>query len=309
MQDGGSDDGVVKMLLAFDQAGMVKTDVVAYESCGAKAHDTMVAYPELCGKYKGHVKIGGYKIVLDGAPQARTAWMTQPYEGGEEYGVPIVKTEDLEQYVKQALDDNMQILAHCNGDAAGDQYLGTIEKMLPLSDNPNKENLRFTMIHCQTARKDQIEKMAQLKMIPSIFVAHVNYWGDVHMKNFGPVRGSRVSPVKDALEAGLKYNLHTDTPVVRPDMLHSVWTAVNRISRSGAVIGTEQRIGVYDALKGVTINAAYAYFEENEKGSIKAGKRADLVILSDNPLKVDPMTIKDIKVLETIKDGQTVYKA
>lgn len=92
-------------------------------------------------------------------------------------------------------------------------------------------------------------------------------------------------------------------------MLHSVWTAVNRISRSGAVIGTEQRIGVYDALKGVTINAAYAYFEENEKGSIKAGKRADLVILSDNPLKVDPMTIKDIKVLETIKDGQTVYKA
>ena len=309
VQDGGSDDGVVKMLLAFDQAGMVKTDIVVYESCGAKAHDTMVAYPELCGKYKGHVKIGGYKIVLDGAPQARTAWMTQPYEGGEEYGVPIVKTEDLEQYVKQALDDNMQILAHCNGDAAGDQYLGTIEKMLPLSDNPNKENLRFTMIHCQTARKDQIEKMAQLKMIPSIFVAHVNYWGDVHMKNFGPVRGSRVSPVKDALEAGLKYNFHTDTPVVRPDMLHSLWTAVNRISRSGAVIGTEQRIGVYDALKGVTINAAYAYFEENEKGSIKAGKRADLVILSDNPLKVDPMTIKDIKVLETIKDGQTVYKA
>ncbi len=120
--------------------------------------------------------------MLDGSPQARTAWMTQPYEDSDEYGVPIVKTEDLEGYVKQALDDNMQILAHCNGDAAGDQYLGAIERMLPLSDNPNKENLRFTMIHCQTARKDQIEKMAQLKMIPSIFVGHVNYWGDVHMK-------------------------------------------------------------------------------------------------------------------------------
>ena len=235
--------------------------------------------------------------------------MTEPYEGTEEYGVPIIKDEVLEHYVKQALDDNMQILAHCNGDATGDQYLGAIEKMLPLSDNPNKENLRFTMIHCQTARKDQVEKMAKLKMVPSIFVAHVNYWGDVHLKNFGMVRGSRISPVKDALDAGLKYNFHTDTPVVKPDMLHSVWTAVNRISRGGVVVGEAQKIGVYDALKGVTINAAYAYFEEDSKGSIKAGKRADLVVLSDSPLKVDPMAIKDIKVLETIKDGETVYTA
>ena len=146
-------------------------------------------------------------------------------------------------------------------------------------------------------------------MIPSIFVAHVNYWGDVHMKNFGPVRGSRVSPVKDALDAGLVYNFHTDTPVVKPDLLHCVWTAVNRVTRSGQTIGEDQKVGVYDALKGITINAAYAYFEEDSKGSIKAGKRADLVVLDSNPLKVDPMAIKDIKVLETIKDGVTVYTA
>ena len=151
--------------------------------------------------------------------------------------------------------------------------------------------------------------MVQFKMIPSIYVAHVNYWGDVHLKNLGAERGNYISPVKDAMDLGLVYNFHTDTPVVKPDMLHSVWTAVNRISRNGVLIGADQRVGVYDALKGVTINAAYAYFEEDEKGSIKAGKRADLVILSDNPLKVDPMAIKDIKVLETMKDGQTVYKA
>ncbi len=78
-------------------------------------------------------------------------------------------------------------------------------------------------------------------------------------------------------------------------MLHAVWTAVNRVTRSGAVIGADQRIGVYDALKGVTINAAYEYFEENEKGSIKPGKRADLVILSDNPLKVDQWRSKILK--------------
>lgn len=309
VQDGGNGEGVVQMMAGFDKAGLVKVDVVAYETYSPEAHGVMEKYSSMRGKYDGHVKIGGYKIVLDGSPQARTAWMTEPYEGTSECGVPIVKDEVLDACVKQALDDDMQLLAHCNGDATGDQYLNSIERMLAQSANPNKENLRFTMIHCQTARKDQIERMAKLKMVPSIFVSHVNYWGDVHMKNFGAVRGSRISPVKDALDAGLVYNFHTDTPVIPPDLLRAVWTAVNRVSRSGAVIGAEQRVGVYDALKGITINAAYAYFEENEKGSIKAGKRADLVVLDKNPLTVDAMDIKDIQVLETIKDGVTVYQA
>jgi len=309
VQDGGNGEGVVQMLAAFDKAGMVKVDVVAYETSSPEAHETMEKYSNMRGKYDGHIKIGGYKVILDGSPQACTAWMTKPYEGTTECGGPIMKDADLDVCIKRALDDNMQVLAHCNGDAAGDQYMNSIERMMAQSDNPNKENLRFTMIHCQTARKDQVERMAKLKMIPSIFVSHVNYWGDVHMKNFGPVRGSRVSPVKDALDAGLYYNFHTDTPVIPPDMLRAVWTAVNRVTRSGAVIGEDQKVGVYDALKGITINAAYAYFEENEKGSIKVGKRADLVVLDKNPMAVDPMTIKDIKVLETIKDGVTVYQA
>lgn len=150
--------------------------------------------------------------------------------------------------------------------------------------------------------------MVTLGMIPSIFVAHTWYWGDVHLRNFGPERGSRVSPVKSALDRGLIYNFHTDTPVVKPKMLHSVWAAVNRMTRLGAEIGPEQRIGVYDALKGITINPAYSYFEEDRKGSIKVGKQADLVILDRNPLKVDPMEICDIQVLETIKDGETLFK-
>jgi predicted amidohydrolase YtcJ len=92
-------------------------------------------------------------------------------------------------------------------------------------------------------------------------------------------------------------------------MLHSAWAAANRITRGGAEIGPEQRVSAYEALKGITINSAYAYFEEDTKGSIKVGKRADLVILSENPLKGDAMKIRDIKVLETIKDGETIYKA
>ena len=145
-------------------------------------------------------------------------------------------------------------------------------------------------------------------MIPSIFVAHVNYWGDIHLKNFGQERGSRVSPVKSALDRGLIYNFHTDTPVVQPDMFHTIWSAVNRITRNGIVSGPEQRVDVYDALKGITINAAYEYFEEDSKGSIKVGKRADLIIVDRNPLKVDTLELKDIQLLETIKDGVTLYR-
>ena len=150
--------------------------------------------------------------------------------------------------------------------------------------------------------------MAKLKMLPSIFIGHVYYWGDIHMKNFGPQRGHRISPAKDALDRGLIINFHQDTPVTKPNMLHSVWAAVNRISRMGNVIGEDQKIGVYDALKAVTINAAYAYFEEDSKGSLKVGKRADLVILDKSPMAVAPMEIKDIRVMETIKDGKTIYK-
>ena len=150
--------------------------------------------------------------------------------------------------------------------------------------------------------------MARLKMIASIFVGHVWYWGDIHMKNFGAERGNHISPVKDAIDRGVVVNFHQDTPVTKPDMLHSVWCAVNRVSRGENIIGAEQAVSVYDALKAVTVNAAYQYFEENEKGSIKEGKRADLVILDKSPLDIDKSEIRNIKVMETIKDGKAIYK-
>ncbi|MCD8326845.1 MAG: amidohydrolase family protein [Lachnospiraceae bacterium] len=150
--------------------------------------------------------------------------------------------------------------------------------------------------------------MAKLNMIASIFVGHVWYWGDVHMRNFGEKRGNHISPVKDALDRGIVVNFHQDAPVTKPDMLHSIWCAVNRISRSGKEIGPDQKVSVFDAVKAATIGGAYEYFEEDRKGSIKVGKRADLVILDQSPFDVDPLEIKNIKVLETIKDGRCVYR-
>ena len=116
-------------------------------------------------------------------------------------------------------------------------------------------------------------------------------------------------PVASALKAGTKYTFHQDTPVIQPNMLQTIWCAVNRVTKEGIVIGEQEKISPLDAIKGVTINAAYQYFEEDKKGSVRAGKQADLIILSENPLKVDPWKIKDIQVLATIKDGETVYCA
>ena len=106
----------------------------------------------------------------------------------------------------------------------------------------------------------------------------------------------------------IPFTFHQDSPVIEPNMLETIWCAVNRVTKKGTILGKNERIEVIDAIKAVTINAAYQYFEENEKGSIKEGKYADLVILNQNPLLVEKEKIKDIQVLETIKNGKTIFK-
>lgn len=308
-QEGAADAGSVRMLKLAAMLGKLDIDVVAYPLISKGGAEVIKNNAARIGTYKKHVKIGGYKMILDGSPQGRSAWMSQPYLGDDSAycGYPWLSDAEAKAYCLQAVNENRQILAHCNGDAASEQFLNAYEKALEASANPNKGNLRPVMIHCQTVRNDQLDRMAKIKMLPSVFVGHVYYWGDVHVKNFGHERGHHISPVKDALDRGLIVNFHQDAPVTKPNMLHSVWVAANRLSRQGNVIGKDQRIGVYEALKAVTINAAYMYSEEESKGSIKEGKRADLVILDRCPMDVDPMEIRDIQVLETIKDGKIIY--
>ena len=284
-------------------------DIVSYPLMTENGIEIMHTYGKEYEHYNGHLKIGGYKLILDGSPQGRSAWMSEPYLGGETNycGYPYMSDEKLYNYIVQAVHEKKQVLAHCNGDAASEQFIRIYEKVL--STGMSEEYLRPVMIHCQTVRNDQLDKMVNLKMIASIFVGHIWYWGDVHVKNFGTVRGNHISPVRDALDKGVIVNFHQDAPVTEPNMLHSVWCAVNRISRGAGIIGEEQAVSVYQALKAITVNAAYEYFEEVSKGSIEEGKRADLVILDKSPLQVDKMKLRDIKVVETIKDGETIYGA
>jgi predicted amidohydrolase YtcJ len=164
------------------------------------------------------------------------------------------------------------------------------------------------IVHAQTARDDQLDRMRALGVIPSFFVLHTYYWGDRHREIFlGPERAERISPTGSALDRGIRFTLHADTPVVPMEPLRIVWSAVNRRTTSGAVLGEEQRIGAWEALRGVTIDAARQHFEDEIKGSLEPGKLADLVILDRSPLD-DPTSLDEIQVLETIVGGRTVYR-
>lgn len=307
VQDGASSEADFELLRKAGDEGILYLDVVSYLVIGNTTPEYIKKNCDYDGKYKNHLKIGGYKAVLDGSPQGKTAWLTQPYlTANGSCGVPWHTDEEVCSYIRQAINDNRQIIIHCNGDAASDQMINSAQ--LAEEKPGSLAVLRPVMIHSQTVREDQLDKMSELGIMPSFFVGHVYYWGDVHVKNLGEQRGTRVSPVASALKRGMRFTFHQDTPVTKPDMLHSVWCAVCRRTRSGRQIGPQFAVSVYDALRAITIDAAYQYFEENEKGSIAAGKEADFVILSGNPLKTAPEEIKNITVLETVKNGKVIYK-
>ncbi len=286
----------------------LRLDVVSYPdiTLNADAMSTPAA-----GGYRSGYRIGGVKISLDGSPQAKTAWLTHPYHiapphADEGYkGYPAMPDARARELFALAAIKGWQIMCHANGDAAIDQCLDGIDHGLALY--PGRDH-RSVIIHAQTMRADQVARLRMLNGIPSFFAAHTFYWGDYHRVSvLGEERAARISPTRETVAAGLMLTSHHDAPVIAPDALRVVDATVNRTTRSGAVLGPDQRLTPYEALKAVTIWGAFQHFEEASKGTLTPGKRADLVVLSANPLKVAPATIKDIRVVATIKDGVAAF--
>jgi predicted amidohydrolase YtcJ len=288
----------------------LKLDVVSYIDYSIA--DSLLKSNWYSSSYKNHYRIGGVKLTLDGSPQGRTAWRTQPYlippDGAEEgyLGYPAIPMdEDVEKIYESAFQNNWQILTHANGDAAMDQMIRTLRKVTTKYGN---ENRRDVLIHGQYVREDQLDEFKDLNIIASLFPLHTFYWGDWHKDIIGDSLGNKISPTRTALNKGLRISIHTDAPVALPNLMRVIWTATSRVSRSGKIIGENERLTPYEALKCITEWSAYQHFEEDRKGTLEAGKIADLVILNENPLKSELDDIKDILVIETIKEGITVYK-
>lgn len=257
------------------------------------------------------LKVGPIKLFQDGSIQGYTGYLTKPYhvspgEDSSYRGNPIQSRETLTEQVIELHKAGYQIAIHANGDAAIDDVLYAYRKAQEAF--PRKDT-RHRIEHAQMAREDQLDEMKELGITPSFYVSHTYFWGDQHWETFmGPERAARMSPLKSAEKRGIKFSIHLDTPVTPMNPLQAVWSAVNRTARSGEVIGAGQRVTPMEALRAVTIDAAWQNFEEDIKGSIEEGKYADFVILEENPLSIDPAKIKDIKILETIINGKSVYK-
>jgi predicted amidohydrolase YtcJ len=263
------------------------------------------------GRYRKGLKLQGVKFVQDGSPQGKTAYVTTPYLTGGPGGQPNWRGETTQpkdeflRQVREAFDAGLQVFIHANGDATIDQVIEAVENAGITAANDR----RTVVVHSQFQRPDQLDKYVKLGISPSYFTNHTFFWGDVHVKNIGPEKAAFISPMKAAKAKGIVFSNHTDFNVTPLDPLFVIWTAMVRRSRSGAIIGPDQRVDAYTALQGLTTGPAWQLFEENRKGMIKESLLADFVILSADPVKFDVEKIRDIKVLETIKEGKTIYRA
>ena len=342
-QDGATFPGVINLFRHMQAQNELPIDVVSYPIFKS-ASDSLLNLMSENMNSTDPFKMPGIKLVIDGSIQGYTAYLSKPYfvQPGEstefeecacenDFGMVLITgkaeqvehenhnnlklndyrgyasmtQEEVDDWLRKADERGLQLLIHCNGDAAVDILIEALKNVR--GDNP-RPDLRTTVIHSQTIREDQMDYAAANGLILSFFPIHVEFWGDRHRDLFlGPERAERINPSNTALKKGIKITLHHDAPIAHWGMFPVISSAVNRITSSGKLLGADERITPYQALCAVTRDAAYQSFEENRKGTLSVGKLADMVILDKNPLKIEPENIRNIQVLETIKEGRTVY--
>jgi predicted amidohydrolase YtcJ len=287
--------------------GLIDIDVLSYIDYA----DREILESDYSATYNNHYRAAGMKITLDGSAPGRTAWVTVPYllpPPGEKAGYTAYgafpDTNQVAALIDEAYAKKWPTHVHANGDAAVDQLIAAVK---PALQKYGPADRRTVMIHGVLMRKDQLPALKELGIMPSLFPMHTFYWGDWYGQIIGPERAQQIAPIGSALRLGMEPTSHSDAPVALPNLMQVMWATVNRVSRSGKVVGADEKLTPIDALKAITLWSARQSFEDKTKGSIEVGKLADFAILDQNPITVDPMTINKIQVMETIKEGESVY--
>ncbi len=308
VQDGATSPETLTLLDTAAEHGALWLDVVTLPAVmRAKDLDQALAAP--FGRYQGRHKRGGIKVISDGSPQGRTAWFTHPMHvpgpGGEAEwsGVAFIPEADYDAILARVLAAGVPLWTHANGDAAIDMVIRAHER----AGVRQGDDRRHVVVHSQFVRPDQLDAYQRLGLAASFFSNHAFYWGDVHLRNLGPERADQLSPMRSAHERGIRYSNHSDYSVTPLDPAMMLWTAVNRLTRSGVVLGPEERVPVQRALEALTVDAAWIYREEAEKGTLSVGKRADFTILDRNPLTIEARRLRELRVVATVKDGRMVW--
>ena len=247
------------------------------------------------------------KIVTDGSIQGLSARMRWPgYYDGTPNGVWNVGPDDIDRILLAYHRAGFQVHIHTNGDEASEVGIEAVERALAAA--PRWDH-RHTLQHAQMADAGQFRRMKALGMCANLFANHLYYWGDIHYaKTLGPERAERMDACATALATGVPFAIHCDAPVTPIGPLFTAWCAVNRLTASGRTLGEAEKIPVADALRAITLGAAYTLKLDEELGSIDVGKRADFAILDDDPLSVPPEKLKDIGVWGTVLGGK-VFEA
>jgi predicted amidohydrolase YtcJ len=310
-QEGRAFQSVAETIREVAREGGFKVDVPVYPDV-LTARDFIKA--NVSDKYVGRVRIAGAKLSIDGSPQGFTAWRDRPYykpvgdyaKGYAGYAAAPEKT--IRDAIDWAFRNRIQILTHANGEKASDLLIASVREAARLHGNGGDR--RPVLIHGQFLREDQIDAFRRLKVFPSLFPMHTFYWGDWHRDHVvGPELAENISPTGWAVKRGMAFSTHHDAPVAFPDSMRVLAATVTRRTRSGDILGPNQRVDVITALKAMTIWPAWQHFEEKTKGTLEVGKLADFVVLSKDPTAIDPETLASLRVAETIKEGVSIYAA
>ena len=257
-----------------------------------------------------HLRFIGVKYISDGSTQGLTAALNAPYsypKGSKWSGALDYQDAEIYKLAKPFFDQGWQISTHANGDKAIDQTLNNYSKLLAGNPNPGERRLRIE--HFTVNTEDQVKKAVSLGVVPSFTIGHIDYWGSAFDQHIiGSERAKRIDPAGDFKRLGARFTLHSDTPVSNVGPLNYITEEVTRLWQlpPRKVLGPTQAVSVDDAIRAITIDAAYQVFADNIVGSLEVGKQADLVILEKNPRKTSPDKIRNIKVKETWIDGQQV---
>ena len=307
-QEGRTAPAIVEVMKKVAAEGGFKVDIVAYVDVMV---DRDYIRENVSGTYNNRMRVGGGKLTIDGSPQGFTAYRDRPYyDPVGEYasfykGYAAVTNEQVMDAIGWAFKNNIQILTHANGEAASDLLIAAVKDA---TVKYGGDDHRTVLTHGQFLREDQVDSLKALDIFPSIFPMHTFYWGDWHREHtVGPVLADNISPTGWIQQRGMKFGTHHDAPVAFPDSMRVLDATVTRRTRSGDILGPAQRVDVMTALKAMTIWPAWQHFEEDKKGSIEAGKLADLIILSKDPTAIDPENLDTIKVLTTIKEGTVIF--
>ena len=309
-QDGRSSTDTCRMIAMLAERGELPIDILSFPDI-LTSTDVM-ATPLYCRNYVGKYRIGGVKLTLDGSPQGKTAWLSQPYyvppEGkpASYRGYPAVTEQQALDAVELAFRNDWQIEVHANGDAAIDLLIGAVREA---TVKHGAKDRRPVLIHGQTTRMDQLDDLKTLGVVPSLFPMHTFYWGDYHRDSvLGPRRAEIISPCHSVLRRGMRFTTHHDAPVANPDSMRVLSATVTRRTRSGDILGADECVPVDIALKAMTLWAAWQHYEDDRKGSLAVGKLADLALLDANPLTIDPDRLAGIKVQAAYKEGEEVWR-